>query len=388
MSIKKKIVFGEPYINQDIYLNLKNNLNSKWLGTGPITKEFEKKFRKFKNTTFSLAVSSCTAAIFLTLKSLKLKQNDEVITSPLTFCSAINSIVHAGGKPVLADINLKNLNIDSEQIEKKINKNTKAILIVHFAGLPCDMDRILKITKKYNLKLIEDCAHAVEAQYKNINCGNFGYAGCYSFYVNKNITTCEGGMITTKNKNLAKFVESNRLHGMSQDAWKRFFPSKVSKKIYFYDVKSAGYKFNLPDLNSSIGISQLKQVKNLWLKREKIFNIYRKRLLKHPIILQDMDENNLKHSYHLFVFYFDNQKTKKKRSQLIDFFDKNKIGFGIHYRAVNDMTFYRKEYKWKKKNAPNAFYVGNNIISLPLYPHLKIKDVNYICDKIDSFFKQ
>ena len=127
MLIKKKIVFGEPYINQDIYLNLKNNLDSKWLGTGPVTKEFEKKFSKFKNTTFSLAVNSCTAAIFLTLKSLKLKQNDEVITSPLTFCSAINSIVHAGGKPVLADIDLKNLNIDPEQIEKKINKNTKAI---------------------------------------------------------------------------------------------------------------------------------------------------------------------------------------------------------------------------------------------------------------------
>ena len=163
-------------------------------------------------------------------------------------------------------------------IRKQINKNTKAILIVHFAGLPCDMDKIIKITKKYNLKLIEDCAHAVEAEYKNQKCGNFGYAGCYSFYVNKNITTCEGGMISTTNKNLAKFVESNRLHGMSQDAWKRFFPSKVSKKIYFYDVKSAGYKFNLPDLNSSIGISQLEQVENFWLKRKKIFNIYKKRL--------------------------------------------------------------------------------------------------------------
>ena len=387
MIVKKKIPFGEPFLNKNTYLDVKKNLDSKWLGTGPVTKKFENSFNKFKNSKFSLAVNSCTSAIFLTLKSLKLRKKDEIITSPLTFCSAINSIVHAGGKPVLADIDLKNLNIDAEQIEKKINKNTKGILIVHFAGLPCDMDKILRITKKYNLKLIEDCAHAVEAEYKNKNCGNFGYAGCYSFYVNKNITTCEGGMISTSHKNLASFVESNRLHGMSQDAWKRFFPTKISKKIYFYDVKSPGYKFNLPDLNSSIGISQLQQIEKFWLKRKKIYNIYQKRLSIHPIVLQKFNDYDFKHSYHLFVFYFDKRKTKKNRSELIKFFDKNKIGFGIHYRSINDMTFYKKEYNWGKKDAPNAHYVGNNIISLPLYPQLKIKHVKYICDKIDNFFE-
>jgi dTDP-4-amino-4,6-dideoxygalactose transaminase len=387
MIVRKKIPFGEPCLKKNTYSLVKKNLNSKWLGTGPITKKFENDFNKFKNSKFSLAVNSCTSAIFLSLMSLKLKKKDEIITSPLTFCSAINSIVHAGGKPVLADIDLKSLNIDPEQIEKKINKNTKAILIVHFAGLPCDMDKILKITKKYNLKLIEDCAHAVEAEYRNKKCGNFGYCGCYSFYVNKNITTCEGGMISTSNKYLADFVESNRLHGMSQDAWKRFFPTKVSKKIYFYDVKSAGYKFNLPDLNSSIGISQLQQIENFWLKRKKIFNIYHKRLSKHPIVLQEMNDYNFKHSYHLCVFYFDKRKTKKNRSELIKFFDQNKIGFGIHYRSINDMTFYKKEYNWSKKDAPNAHYVGDNIISLPLYPHLKMKHLKYICDKIDNFFE-
>ena len=175
MIVRKKIPFGEPCLKKNTYSLVKKNLNSKWLGTGPITKKFENDFNKFKNSKFSLAVNSCTSAIFLSLMSLKLKKKDEIITSPLTFCSAINSIVHAGGKPVLADIDLKSLNIDPEQIEKKINKNTKAILIVHFAGLPCDMDKILKITKKYNLKLIEDCAHAVEAEYRNKKCGNFGY---------------------------------------------------------------------------------------------------------------------------------------------------------------------------------------------------------------------
>ena len=388
MIIKNKIPFGEPCLDYKTYSLVKKNLDSKWLGTGPITKKFEKEFNKFKNSKFSFAVNSCTSAIFLTLKSLNLKKKDEIITSPLTFCSAVNSIIHAGGKPVLADINLNSLNIDPEQIEKKINKNTKAILVVHFAGLPCDMDKIIKITKKYKLKLIEDCAHAVEGEYKNKKCGNFGYAGCYSFYVNKNITTCEGGMISTSNKSLANFVGRNRLHGMSQDAWKRFFPSKVSKKIYFYDVKNAGYKFNLPDLNSSIGISQLKAIKNFWLKRKKIYNIYHNRLSKHPINLQKMNDYNFKHSYHLCVFYFNKRKTKKTRSELIKFFDENKIGFGIHYRAINDMTFYKKEYNWSKKDAPNAHYVGNNIISLPLYPHLKIQHVKYICDQIDNFFEK
>ena len=172
-------------------------MKSKWIGTGKKTLEFENNFSKYKNIKYSLALNSCTATLHLSLLSLNIK-SDEVITTPLTFCSTINTILHVGGIPVLADINENTLNIDPEQILKKVTKKTKAIIVVHFAGLSCDMDKILKISKKYSIKIIEDCAHAIETRYRNKQAGTFGDTGCFSFYSTKNITTSEGGMIITK----------------------------------------------------------------------------------------------------------------------------------------------------------------------------------------------
>ena len=386
MKLKNNIVFGEPCIDKNFYRHINLNLKSKWIGTGPVSEKFEKKFLNYKKTKYSLSLNSCTSAIFLSLKSLKLKKNDEVITTPMTFCSTVNCIVHSGAKPVLVDIKEDTLNIDEDKIEEKITKNTKAILIVHFAGLPCNMTKIKKIISKYNLTLIEDCAHAIESKYKGKEVGNFGYSGCYSFYVNKNITTCEGGMITTKNKYLNNYIISNRLHGLSKDAWKRFFPSKQKKNIYFYDVLEAGYKFNMPDLNASIGISQLGSIKSFWLKRKKIYEYYLKKLEGLPINFQKFDNKEITHSYHLFIFHIDKKKTKLTREKLIKHLERNKIGFGIHYRSINSMTYYKKKFKWTKNEAPISFNVGESTISLPLYPHISFKKVDYITDKVISFF--
>ncbi len=386
--MKHNIVFGEPCIDKNFYKYVNLNLKSKWIGTGPVAKNFEKKFSSYKKTTYSLSVNSCTAAIFLSLKSLKLKKNDEVITTPMTFCSTVNCIIHAGAKPVLVDIKASTLNIDEDRIEEKITKNTKALLVVHFAGLPCNMKKIKKIASKYNLKLIEDCAHAIESKYDGKEVGNFGYSGCYSFYVNKNITTCEGGMITTKSRKLNNFVLKNRLHGMSKDAWKRFFPKEQKKSIYFYDVITAGYKLNMPDLNASIGISQLLSVQKFWLKRKKIYEKYKKNLSNLPIIFQEFDKNKIKHAYHLFLFHLDKKRTDVTREELIKYLRNNKIGFGIHYRSINSMTFYKKKFGWSKNDAPISYFVGENTISLPLYPHLSYKKVNYICKMLEKFFKK
>lgn len=385
-KINKKIVFGEPCIDKNFKKKLLQNLDSKWIGTGPLSKKFEQIFSNYKKTKFSFSVNSCTSAIFLSLKSLNLKKNDEVITTPMTFCSTINCIIHAGGKPILVDIKKDTLNIDEDKIEQKITKNTKALLIVHFAGLPCNMKKIIKIVKKYKLILIEDCAHAIESKYENKHVGNFGYSGCYSFYVNKNITTCDGGMITTKNKKMARYIEHNRLHGLSKDAWKRFFPSKQKKSIYFYDTITAGYKFNMPDLNASIGISQFQSIDKFWLKRKKLYDLYRKKLSPLPIKFQIFDNSKVTHSYHLFLFYLDNTKTTKKRDDLVRYLNANNIGFGIHYRSINSMSFYKKKFKWGKENAPNSYEIGNSTISLPLYPHLEKNKVDYISEKITNFF--
>ena len=193
-------------------------------------------------------------------------------------------------------------------------------------------------------------------------------------------------MITTKNKKMARYIEHNRLHGLSKDAWKRFFPSKQKKSIYFYDTITAGYKFNMPDLNASIGISQFQSIDKFWLKRKKLYDLYRKKLSPLPIKFQIFDNSKVTHSYHLFLFYLDNTKTTKKRDDLVRYLDANNIGFGIHYRSINSMSFYKKKFKWGKENAPNSYEVGNSTISLPLYPHLEKNKVDYISEKITNFF--
>ena len=266
------IKFSEPLIGKEEIKSVEKVLKSGWLTTGLKTKDFENKFSKYKKAKYALALNSCTAALHLSLRLLNLKKNDEVITSALTFSSTINSIVISGAKPVLADVEFNSQNIDPEQIEKKINKKTKAILIVHFAGRPCNMDQIMKIVKKYNLYLIEDCAHAIESKYKGKNVGTFGTFGCFSFYATKNLSIGEGGMLLTNEK---KFYEKARilsLHGMDKAAWNRY-----GKNGYrHYDVSEIGYKYNLMDLLSVIGIEQLKRLENNLKIRKKLWETYHK----------------------------------------------------------------------------------------------------------------
>jgi dTDP-4-amino-4,6-dideoxygalactose transaminase len=195
-------------------------------------------------------------------------------------------------------------------------------------------------------------------------------------------------MVTTKNKDLNNFIVNNRLHGLSKDAWKRFFPTKQNKKIYFYDVLDSGYKFNMPDLNASIGLSQLKSIQNFWLRRKKIYEYYLNNFSNLPVKFQEFNTKEITHAYHLFLFHIDKKKTKLTREKLIKYLGKNKIGFGIHYRSINSMTYYKKKFNWSKNDAPIAFNVGENTISLPLYPHLSDKKVDYISNKVINFFKK
>ena len=321
---------------------------------------------------------------------LNLKKNDEVITTPLTFAATINSIILAGGKPVLTDVRTDTYNIDEKLIEKKITKKTKAILLVHFGGIPCDMDPILKIANKYNLKIIEDCAHAIESTYKNKNTGTFGYTGCFSFYANKNITTGEGGMLICKDGAIAKKVEIMRLHGMSRDAWKRYMPEGIIPKKGLvwdhYDIKYVGLKYNMIDINAALGVSQLKKINSMLLERGKIVKNYRSGLKGLPIFFQNTDDYKFKNAHHLFTIVLDKKKTKKERDYLLRFLNENGIGVGVNYRAVTSMSCYKKLFKWDAKTCANANYIGNNILSLPLYPGLKKKEQTYIIKKIKEFF--
>tara|TARA_B100000767_G_scaffold153184_1_gene144021 strand:- start:2720 stop:3898 length:1179 start_codon:yes stop_codon:yes gene_type:complete len=384
------IAYGKPFYGAEEDKKVKNVLNSNWIGTGPVVQEFEKNFSKYKKINFAKSLNSCTAALHLSLLLLNLKKNDEVITTPLTFAATINSIILAGGKPILSDVRTDTYNIDEKLIEKKITKKTKAILLVHFGGIPCDMDPILKIANKYNIKIIEDCAHAIESTYKNKNTGTFGYTGCFSFYANKNITTGEGGMLICKDGAIAKKVEIMRLHGMSRDAWKRYMPEGIIPKkgsVWdHYDIKYVGLKYNMIDINAALGVSQLKKINLMLLEREKIVKNYKSGLKGLPIFFQNTDDYKFKNAHHLFTIVLDKKKTKKKRDYLLRFLNVNGIGVGVNYRAVTSMSCYKKLFKWDAKTCVNANYIGNNILSLPLYPGLKKKEQTYVIKKIKEFF--
>ena len=378
------IKFSEPLIGKEEIKSVEKVLKSGWLTTGLKTKDFENKFSKNKKAKYALALNSCTAALHLSLRLLNLKKNDEVITSALTFSSTINSIVISGAKPVLADVEFNSQNIDPEQIEKKINKKTKAILIVHFAGRPCNMDQIMKIVKKYNLYLIEDCAHAIESKYKGKNVGTFGTFGCFSFYATKNLSIGEGGMLLTNEK---KFYEKARilsLHGMDKAAWNRY-----GKNGYrHYDVSEIGYKYNLMDLLSVIGIEQLKRLENNLKIRKKLWETYHKHFNSKTFDIPKLwDKKKIQHSYHLFNIYLNKKRDKISRDEAIIRLHKKKIGVGIHYRAIPDHSIYRKMFSWKIDDYPNAKKIGRGTLSLPLSPSLSIKELKRVINSINILTK-
>jgi dTDP-4-amino-4,6-dideoxygalactose transaminase len=370
---KNYIVFGKPLIGKNEIKEVNKCLRSGWLGTGPRVAEFENSFIKYKKIKYAAAVNSCTAALHLSLKSLKLNKNDEVITSALTFCSTVNAIIHSGAKPVLADVSPLTQNISPEEIEKKITKKTKAIVVVHFAGRPCEMTPILKVVKKHNLYLIEDCAHAIESQYRGKACGTFGEFGCFSFYSTKNLVTGEGGMVISNNKNFISQIKILALHGMSKDAWKRF----SDKGFNHYDVVSSGFKYNMMDLQAALGIHQLKSIENNLNKRNKIWNVYNNEFkdLNAEIPHTDSKEKGTIHAKHLYTLKINKKKSGLTRDVFIKKLHKKGIGTGVHYRSIPEFSFYKKNFNWSSNNYPNAKKIGKETVSLPLSAKLTSNEV-------------
>ena len=387
MANKKFIIYGKPCYGKEEISSIIKVAKSYWIGKGIQVNKFEKNFANYKKAKFAAALNSCTAALHLSLLILKPKEGDEVITTPMTFASTVNSIILAKCKPVLADIRKDSFNIDENLIEKKITKRTIAIMIVHFAGIPCNMTPILRLAKKYNIKIIEDCAHAIESKYKNKHSGSFGYTGCFSFYSNKNITTGEGGMLICSKKNISNEIKILSLHGMSRDAWGRYWPKEKQKKKWnHYDILKVGHKYNMIDLNAAFGIEQLKKIGLMHKKRVGIYKRYKKGLTSLPIIFQEAKDYKFKHAHHLFTVVLDKKKTKLKRDDLLLYLSKNKIGVGVNYRSVTQLSYFIKKYKWNSNTCKIADYIGKNILSLPIYPDLKVSQQNYIISTIKKFF--
>jgi len=381
--MKKYITFGAPLIGNKEINSVTKCLKSGWIGTGPKAQEFEKKFSKYQKSKNSIAVNSCSAALHLSLKSLNLKKGDEVITSALTFCSTVNSIILSGAKPVLADVNFETQNIDPKEIVKKINKNTKAVIIVHFAGRPCNMYEIIKIVKKYKLILIEDCAHAIESEYNGKHCGTFGAYGCFSFYATKNLVTGEGGMITTNLDKNVKKLKQLALHGMSKDAWRRF----SDKGYKHYDVIDLGFKYNMTDIQASIGVEQLKRIDAFWKRREKIWNIYNDFFKDLNVVVPSKVEKNTKHAYHLYTILINKKNNGMHRDVFLKKMHNAGIGTGVHYRSIPSHSFYKKKFGWNNKNFKNACQIGEQTVSIPLSAKLTNNDIHRITYEAKKILK-
>jgi dTDP-4-amino-4,6-dideoxygalactose transaminase len=376
------LVFASPDIQNAEIDEVVACLKSGWIGTGPRTKAFEDQFARYKAVSSAVALNSCTAALFLSLKSLGIGPGDEVITTPLTFCATVNSIIHTGATPVLADIDPQTMNISPEEIEKKITKRTKCVLPVHFAGRPCEMDAISMIAREHKLFIVEDCAHAIESKYKGVEVGTFGDVGCFSFYVTKNIVTGEGGMVISKNQSTIDLIRTMSLHGINHDAWSRF----SSAGYKHYEVVLPGYKFNMMDLQAAIGIHQLSRINEAWNKREKIWNTYNNRLVGLPIKLPEKIPSYIKHAYHLYTLQIDEKLSGITRDKFLEEMKLRNIGTGVHYVSLPEFEFYQKTFNWNPDDYPNAYRVGRQIVSLPLSSKLSFDDVNSVIDSISDIF--
>jgi dTDP-4-amino-4,6-dideoxygalactose transaminase len=365
------LVFGSPPIEDAEIQEVVATLKSGWLGTGPKVAQFETDFARYRNAPQAIAVNSCTAALHLSMLAEDFRPGDEVITTPLTFCATVNAIIHAGATPVLADIDPGTMNIDPAQVEAKITPRTRAILPVHFAGRPCEMDALLAIAARHNLKLIEDCAHAIETEYKGRSAGTFGDYGCFSFYVTKNIVTGEGGMVLAREEAAAARIKVLALHGMTKDAWKRFSDAGYRH----YEVVDAGFKYNMMDLQAAIGIHQLKRIEPYWIRRREIWQRYNQAFADLPIGLPADPAPDTRHAYHLYTILIDSNRTGLTRDQFLDAMTAENVGIGVHYRSIPEHPFYQKTFCWKPEHYPHAMQVGRQTVSLPLSPKLGDEDV-------------
>lgn len=374
------LVFGSPAIEDDEINEVVNVLKSGWIGTGPKVAAFEQAFQTYKSAKHSIAVNSATAALHLSFLTAGLKQGDEVITTANTFCATVNAIVHAGATPVLVDIDPVTCNMDVSQVEAAITARTRAICPVHYAGLPCDMDEIIRIAKQYNLLVVEDCAHAIETKYKGKHAGTIGDFGCFSFYVTKNVVTAEGGMVLTKQESFADRLKILALHGMTKDAWKRFGDAGYKH----YQVVEAGFKYNMTDIQAALGIHQLARVEKNWLRRKEIWDRYSTRLQHVPVGLPTAADPQDRHACHLFPIRVSVDHSGITRDDFMNEMTKRKIGVGVHYLSIPEHPFYQEKFGWNPEMFPEAKRFGRETVSLPLSAKLTDEDVEDVILAVEN----
>ena len=375
---KIKFPAYEPWISKEDEKIIGKTLKQSMLTLGPQLEKFEKDFCKYSKAKYAVAVSNCTAALHLSLKALGIKENDEVIIPDLTFVADANAVLACNAKPVVADINKENFFFSISNVKKNITKKTKAIIPVHIYGQVCNIEEILDLAKGNNLMVVEDCAHAVGTFHKSKHVGTIGNAGCFSFYPTKNITTAEGGMVTTNSKEIAEKVRQLRSHGMTKSLKSRY----SSEYPWVFDIVEPGYNYRLDEIRAALGITQLKRIKKINELRKKASLYYHKNLKNIPGIILPNMVSDRSHSYHLYTIRV-TKSFKLSRNQLYKKLKNNGIRTTVYWMPIHEYAAYRKFAK--KSNITNTTKTYDEILALPLFPNISKKHQDAVIKVIKSF---
>ena len=363
--------FSRPTIDEAAIAEVVDCLRSGWITTGPRVKRFEAALQEYLGAPHVLALSSATAGLHLALAALRLQPGDEVITTPMTFAATLNTIVLAGARPVLVDVELETYNMNMDRLATAITERTRAIVPVHFAGLPVDLDPLYALADKHGLRVIEDAAHAIGTEYKGKRIGSFGDTQVFSFHPNKNMTTGEGGCVTTRDPKLAADIALLRFHGMDREAWNRF--GKTGSQ--HYEIVAPGYKYNMMDIQAALGLHQLPQLDGFIARRTALAQRYLKLLAGWPQwTLPRMPAFAHRHAWHLFAPLLNPDAAGMDRDAFMAGMKERNIGTGLHYRAPHLYPYYVEHYGFRRGDFPHAESISDRIVSLPLFPSMTEAD--------------
>jgi len=373
-SRQNRIIFGAPLLGEVEAESVADCIRSGWIGMGERVGRFEREFASYTRAPYAAAVSSCSAALHLALEALGIQPGDEVIAPSLTFCSTVHAVLHVGAIPVLVDSERDSLNIDPDAIAHAITPKTRAVIAVHMCGRSCEMEAILEIAERHHLKVIEDCAHAIETTYRGVSAGLLGDAGCFSFYPTKSITTGDGGMVISRHRELIERVKLMSYNGVATTAWTRFAGDAAG-----YEVLAAGYKYNMTDMEAALALPQLPLLEERWAQRQLRWRTYDERLQGLPITLPATGPSENRHAYHLYTPLLQLEKLSVGRGEIVAAMETENIGVGIHYEPVHIQPFYAERFGRDDARYPNATYIGERTISLPLSAGLTEADVADVC---------
>ncbi len=377
------LVFGSPMIEQAEIDEVVDSLRSGWIGTGPKVARFEDMFRTYTRSDHAVALHSCTAALHLTMLAAGIGPGDEVIVPSMTFCATANAVIHAGARPVFVDVDRETMNMTPASIEQAVTERTKAVIPVHMAGRPCEMERIVPLARAHGLVVIEDAAHAIEAGCQGRKIGSISDATCFSFYVTKNLVTGEGGMVTTRHRDWAEKVQMLALHGLSRGAWRRY----SDEGFRHYQVLAPGYKANMMDLQAAMGLHQLPRLERYLQRRRQIWERYNAAFADLPVHLPAPVRAGDVHARHLYTLLLDLDALRCSRDQFMQALHQENIGTGIHFIGLHLHPYYRDTYGLDASDFPHATWISERTLSLPLSARLADRDVDDVIEAVHKVFR-